>query len=76
MAVFYDGVLLFVWVEVTCWSTVEVCNMLQSIGLSQYAENFTKQKVEGKELLEMQKQDFIVSSVVFLLSLTNSLLNL
>ena len=37
--------------------------MLQSIGLSQYEENFTKKKVDGKELLAMQKQDFIVSSV-------------
>ena len=52
------------WAEVTeHWSTVEVCNMLQSIGLSQYKENFTKKNVGGKELLAMQKQDFIVSSV-------------
>ena len=56
------GVVLFVWAEVMCWSPVEVCNMLDSIGLSQYQEQFTKKNVDGKELLAMQKQDFIVSS--------------
>lgn len=55
--------ILFMWAEVMCWSTVEVCNMLHCIGLSQYKENFAKKKVDGKELLEMQKQDFVVSSV-------------
>ena len=60
------------WAEVTeGWSTVEVCNMLQSIGLSQYEENFTKKSVSGKELLAMQKQDFIVSSVDRFLLLQN-----
>lgn len=54
---------LFMWAEVRCWSTVEVCNMLRSIGLSQYEENFTKSNIEGKELLTMQKQDFIVSTM-------------
>ena len=44
--------------------------MLRSIGLSQYEENFTKQKVKGKDLLAMQKQDFIVSSTVFFLLIT------
>jgi len=57
----YD--VLFMWAEVTRWSTVKVCSMLHSIGLSQYEENFIKKKVDGKELLTMQKQDFIVSMV-------------
>ena len=57
------GVVLFVWAEVTCWSTVEVCNVLRSIGLAQYEENFTKKNVDGKQFLAMQKQDFIVSSI-------------
>lgn len=39
--------------------------MLQSIGLSQYEENFTKKNIDGKELLQMQKQDFIVSNMGF-----------
>lgn len=62
-----------VGIEVMCWSTVEVCNLLQCIGLSQYEENFTMKKVEGKDLLAMQKQDFIVSDVVF--TTTSLLLN-
>ena len=48
--------------------------MLRSIGLSQYEENFTKQKVEGKDLLRLQKQDFIVSSVRFYFLLITKLL--
>ena len=44
--------------------------MLQSIGLAEYKENFTKRSVEGKELITMQKQDFIVSSCAYFLLLT------
>lgn len=61
---------VYVCPEVTCWNTGEVCSMLRSIGLSQYEENFMKQKVKGKDLLTMQKQDFIVSSMVFFLLIT------
>ena len=46
--------------------------MLQSIRLSQYKENFTKKKVDGKELLAMQKQDFIVSSVDWVIFFNNT----
>ena len=44
--------------------------MLQSIGLAEYKENFTKRSVEGKELIAMQKQDFIVSSRAYFFLLT------
>ena len=48
--------------------------MLHSIGLSQYQEQFTKKNVDGKELLAMQKQDFIVSSEEGMVNFSKQLL--
>ncbi|XP_012257177.2 diacylglycerol kinase eta isoform X2 [Athalia rosae] len=43
--------------QVTSWGVTEVCSWLDSLQLSEYAENFMSHDIRGKELLTLARRD-------------------